>query len=143
MKRLIAMAVAVAATLPLATWGTAVWINSGSDDERLAGPRVRLPTTRANLGSVSAEMPLVARFTVHNDGDRRLIVLRDHSACCGQTEDNDATIVQPRSLAELVVAIDATRQRGRLEKTVAYSTNDRELPRFELVVSANISKPSP
>jgi hypothetical protein len=40
-----------------------------------------------------------------------------------------------------MAAIDTGGQHGRCDRTITYATNDPALPRFEVTVSANISKP--
>ena len=103
------------------------------------GPHLVISATRCNLGMVSANQSLVARFVLRNTGDGRLIVRRDNGACCGQQDDT--IIVQPGDTTELVIEFESTGQLGPLEKSFSYATNDRASPRFQLVVSALIAEP--
>jgi hypothetical protein len=145
MKRVAAIFLVAFLGVAIGSWAAAAWLASQAGvqlaDGRFAGPRLVLLTKRCELGIMPADEPLVARFTIHNDGGRRLIVRREHSACCGQAELDDVIFVNPGCSAKLTATIDAGGQRGNLEKTVTYATNDPALPRLELAVSANISHP--
>jgi hypothetical protein len=144
MKRVIAIALLSPLGAAIGMWAAAAWIAARYGDEsrtgHVPGPRVVLPATRCDLGTVPADKPFEVRFTIRNAGKTRLIVNPEIGACCEQSELNGTVMVMPGRSAQLVVAGDPAAYGDRLETAVTYTTNDSALPRFELKVFGRIAK---
>jgi len=136
------MSLIVIVGLTIGSWGA--WRAGGTGaDSRHAGPVLVLPATRHDLGTVGENAPLAARFAVRNAGRRRLVIRRQNGGCCGEPESNQALIVAPGGSAELVTTVEAGAHWGKVEKRVAYATNDPARPQFELVLIADVRDGGP
>jgi len=147
MSRVASISLIVIVGMTIGSWGAAGWVpcragNSCADSHH-AGPVAVLPTTHRDLGMVRENAPLVARFEVRNDGNRRLVIRRQNAGCCGEAESNQVLIVPPGCSAELVTMVEVGVHSGRVEKSVAYATNDPARPQFALVLSADIRHSRP
>lgn len=106
-----------------------------------AGPKIVLPTTHYDFGSVSADAPLQACFHIHNAGGRRLILRGEDATCCNPAS-RDSIIVEPNCTAEIPVIIEDVAPHAQFQRKLAYLTNDQAMPHFEITISANIKRPT-
>jgi len=101
-----------------------------------AHPQALLDIARKDFGAVAQGEVLIAEFPIRNAGDRRLIVSAS-AACCGAATD-EALIVQPGQVETLRIEVDSARWSGQLSRTDWFTTNDPELPRFSVTVTADV-----
>ena len=115
---------------------------SAHHDALFAGPKAVLDRTRLDLGTVRQGAIVKASFPVRNVGARRLI-LRDRSeSCCGKSETPHDVIVGPGESKELVVEIDTTQWQGRMRHEARFESNDPQMPKLTLSVSALVESSS-
>jgi hypothetical protein len=101
-----------------------------------------LPRSECNLGTVSQGDVLQANFQITNAGSRRLVVLEQIEASCGQSPGVRQVVIVAGQSKELVVEVDTAKWYGRVDHTVHYTTNDAKLPQFTLRVTANVESPA-
>jgi hypothetical protein len=135
-----ATAVLVVSGLLLGHWGAGVVTLAWFADSDAGGarPTAVLPCTQRDLGAVCQGVILRTAFPIRNLGTRRLILLQQSQGCCGQPAGQTETAVLPGEATELIVEADTSRWCGRLRKVVHYTTNDPDLPRFALTLSARV-----
>ncbi|MFH1919181.1 MAG: DUF1573 domain-containing protein [Planctomycetota bacterium] len=104
---------------------------------RLA-PRLVLPRSERDLGTVSQGGTIRAVFPIRNAGIRRLIVMEEGKGCCGEPAEPRRIILAPGESTSVEVEVNTAQWHGRVEHAVHYTTNDPELPRFALTVTANV-----
>ena len=116
------------------------WVSAwpGSDNAAAATPRLILPYTHRDLGTVPHGAILRAAFPVENAGTRRLILVEEVEGCCGQSVDPRSVIVAPGDSNDVTVEVDTARWHGSMQHSTHYRTNDPRLPRFTLRVTANV-----
>jgi hypothetical protein len=142
--RKVATVLAIVACLFLAGWfALAVqpaWSRHGQTGNSTA--TLILPRTECNLGTVSQGDVLQAEFPITNAGSRRLVVLEQMEASCGQSPGLRQVVIAAGQSSELTVEVDTARWYGRVDHTVHYTTNDAKLPQFTLRVTANVESPA-
>jgi hypothetical protein len=106
-------------------------------------PRLVLHALKRDLGSVDQGRVLRATFPVTNAGGRRLLILEEGGGCCGQPAEARRLIVPPGERESLAVEVDTAPWHGRMDHVVYYTTNDPELPRFALQVTAQVRATTP
>lgn len=135
-----APALATAALLVLGAWLFCrllpAW--SGGGQPGTLSPRLVLHAASRDLGSVDQGRVLRATFPVTNAGGRRLLILEEGGGCCGQPAEARRLIVPPGGCENLTVEVDTAPWHGRMEHVVHYTTNDPEIPRFALRVTAQV-----
>jgi hypothetical protein len=75
-------------------------------------------------------------FTLKNDGDAPLEI--DAKPTCGCTVANFDKVIAPGAEGKIEASIHTTNFRGKLEKTIEFSSNDADLPAKNLVMTANV-----
>lgn len=101
-----------------------------------------LPRTERDLGTVSQGGVLRATFPITNAGSRRLVVLEQMEASCGQSPGVRQFVVAAGDSKELAVEVDTAQWYGKVDHAVHYTTNDAKLPRFTLRVTAIVESPA-
>ena len=115
------------------------WI--GTSESADAGPRAVLSHRQQDLGKVPAGAPLRATFSIANTGSRRLIISGRAGTCDCLSPGQTDFVVAPGESCEIEVELDSSRLRGPIHEVVYYTSNDPRLPRFALVVTADVSPP--
>jgi len=101
-------------------------------------PTIDLPYREQDLGTVPQGTVLQTSFPITNIGRRRLILVERSRACCGESPGQPETVLRPGEATELRVQVDTSRWCGRVREVVRYSTNDPQMPRFALTVTADV-----
>jgi hypothetical protein len=105
-------------------------------------PRVEVSYTQWDFGAVPQGAVLHAGFPITNTGARRLIVVQQSGACCGQPAGQHVIALRPGEARKLTVQVDTSRWCGRVREVVHYTTNDPHMPRLALCVAANVTPDS-
>ena len=116
------------------------WVSAwpGSDNAAVAAPRLIMPCRQRDLGTAPQGTVLRAAFPIKNAGTRRLILLKELEGCCGQSEAARPIIVAPGDSKDVTVEVDTARWHGSMQHSTHYGTNDPQLPRFTLRVTARV-----
>jgi Protein of unknown function (DUF1573) len=102
------------------------------------GPVATPGQTSWNFGPVTAGPVLVARFTVHNQGGRRL-VLNQKSQSCECASTGTPTIVIPPGASGVVVAKLKTKDiRGSVAVEATFATSDPSRPTLTFTLLADV-----
>ncbi len=139
----IGFSVAATVVLAAAPWREALafcraaYFSSGSN----AAARIELPQRRYDFGRVVAGRRLETRFAVHNPGARRLIVRTAGSSCPCAAGENQDLVVEPGQTGQLLARLDTHGLSGPLALELHYATNDPALPRFTLLLMADVHAP--
>ena len=136
-----------AALLPTAVAGLLLalclfsqWVSAwpGNDNAADAAPRLILPYQQRDLGTVSQGAILRAAFPIQNVGTRRLILVEELEGCCGQSGTPRSIIVAPGDSKDVTVEVDTARWHGSIQHSAHYKTNDPQMPRLTLRVTARM-----
>jgi len=103
-----------------------------------SAPRLVLPQSERDLGTVSQAGTIRAAFPIRNAGTRRLVVVEHGEGCCGEPAEPREIILAPGESTSVEVEVNTAQWHGRVQHVVHYTTNDPELPRFALTVTANV-----
>lgn len=106
------------------------------------GPKLVLSTAEVDLGRVTAGDAPTARVRLRNAGHERLVVYREGAGCCG-SEAEPPVIVPPGQSGELVATMDIEGQHGPVRQAIGYTTSDPGMPRFDLVLTADVGDEVP
>ena len=101
-----------------------------------------LPRTERDLGTVSQGGVLRATFPITNAGSRRLVVLEQMKASCGQSPGLRQVVIAAGQSSGLTVEVDTAQWYGKVDHAVHYTTNDAKLPRFTLRATADVESPA-
>jgi hypothetical protein len=112
------------------------WLENARPDS--STPTIELPYRQRDLGAVPQGSVLRTSFPLTNTGTRRLILVEQSRGCCGQSAGQRETTVRPGEATALSVQVDTSRWCGRMREVVRYSTNDPDMPRFALSVTADV-----
>jgi ribosomal protein S18 acetylase RimI-like enzyme len=75
-------------------------------------------------------------FRIRNSGDSPLEI--DAKPTCGCTVANFDKVIAPGAEGKIEASIHTTNFKGKLEKTIEFSSNDADLPAKNLVMTANV-----
>jgi hypothetical protein len=116
---------------PLSAW-------SNEELARDLVPTLILPNTQRDFGTVQQGVVLQHSFPISNSGLRRLILVEQTEACCERVIDQRRIVLAPGDSTNLTVEVDTAQWHGRVKHTVHYNTNDPKLPRFSLIINADV-----
>ncbi len=103
------------------------------------GPKISIVSTQHDFGQVQAGESLRHEFVVQNHGATRLVLNEDSGGCCGNGELESPLIAGPGGQIRIPVRLETAGRSGFLENTVTMTTSDRQQPRIELKVTAQIT----
>jgi hypothetical protein len=113
----------------------------GAEDEKAEdAPRIRVEPESFDFGRALPGKTLRKEFTIHNFGDRAL-VLEGVSTTCGCTAAlAGATTIDPGGSTPLRVSLETRAYSGKVERKVLVRSNDPSTPLVEIRVSATVGK---
>jgi Protein of unknown function (DUF1573) len=112
-----------------------------NDMHSTKGPVAAPGQTSWDFGLVTAGPDLVAQFTVHNQGGRRL-VLNQKSQSCACASTGTPTIVILPGASDVVIAKLKTKDiRGSVAIEVDYATNDPSRPTLTFTLLSDVHSP--
>lgn len=103
-----------------------------------AAPELSVDHGSYNFGTITQGKKVQHNFTIRNSGDAPLQI-KQLAASCGCTAAKPSTsLVLPGKTAEIMVTFDSANFTGKVEKTVAMTTNAGKSPSYVLKLEGNI-----
>jgi hypothetical protein len=105
------------------------------------GPRIACAASTHDFGSRDNQEQIEHTFTVRNEGDAPLRIMRVVGGCCGATAVLSASEIASGGEAALKVAFSLRGRKGRQTKTFHLASNDPTQPVFRLAVVGEATVP--
>lgn len=107
-------------------------------------PRLFVPESRHEFGSVDAGQTVSHTFQLINTGTTALKIKEVRTTCGCTVADLDIDVLEPDEVASLTVRVAMGKSSGRRQRAVTVLSNDPNAPQLQLVMAADVQrKPEP
>ena len=104
-------------------------------------PKINLPKTYYNFGSIGASEVVNYDFVIANTGNAPLTISRAYTTCGCTTADLTATVIPPGKVSIMTLTFDASVHdtRGKtVRRGVFIENNDPQNPQMEIWIQASV-----
>ncbi|MCF6270966.1 MAG: DUF1573 domain-containing protein [Melioribacteraceae bacterium] len=105
---------------------------------QLIGPKISSLSQEHDFGQIVEGSIVVHSFTITNDGDSELYLIKVSSTCGCTVAKPEKEKLQPGESTKVKVTFNSASREGRQKKYINIFTNDKNNPRYRLLILANI-----
>lgn len=103
-----------------------------------AASQIVAPEPNFNFGSIVQGEKLYHSFSIKNNGDTPLSILRMVPSCGCTAANASSPVIQPGKSGEIKIVFDSTNFSGKVTKNIAVETNDPKTPSYTLTLNGTI-----
>lgn len=105
----------------------------------LAAPEITVEQPTFNFGSITEGTKVDHTFSIKNNGDAPLQILRVRPSCGCTAANASSPTIQPGKKGEIKTSFNSANFSGTIAKTISLDTNDPKTPTYTLTLKGTIS----
>jgi len=111
-----------------------------SVNAQISGPKISSPSQVHNFGDIVEGTIVTHEFTIINEGDAELQLIKVSSSCGCTAAKPDKDKLQPGDSTNIKVTFNSKSRHGKQKKYIYVFTNDKNNTRYRLIIQSNVMK---
>ena len=111
-----------------------------SVNAQITGPKISSSAQEYNFGDIVEGTIVRHEFTIANEGDAELHLIKVSSSCGCTAAKPDKDKLQPGDSTKIIVTFNSRSRHGKQKKYIYVFTNDKSNTRYRLVILSNVIK---
>jgi hypothetical protein len=109
-----------------------------SVNAQITGPKISSPAQVHNFGDIVEGTIVTHEFTITNEGDAELQLIKVSSSCGCTAAKPDKDKLQPGDSTKITVTFKSKSRHGKQKKYIYVFTNDKSNSRYRLIIHSNV-----